>query len=140
MPKSLFTKDQILLLSNHCHTAYFCSTVLFCIFPSPIYVIAGSVKLQWPDALSLPMWLGANTLPSELLVHRTVNVDIKMEAGLSVPLSLYHSCDCLRGTKGKLRQAEMASLLWTCHLRCVSYGHVALKACPSLRVLHNKNP
>lgn len=75
-----------------------------------MYVIAASVKLQWPDALSLPMWRGA-TFPSEPLlpscVHRTVNVDIKMEAGSSVPLSSY---DCLRGTEGKLRQAEMASL------------------------------
>ncbi len=97
------------------------------------YSHPGFVKLQWPDALSLLMWRGAEL---QLLVHPTVNVDIKMEAGLSVPLS----CDCLRTTKGKLRQAEMASLLWTCHLRCVSYGHVALKACPSLRVPHNKTP
>ena len=105
-------------------------------------LIPASVKFSWPDALSLPMWRGASAFPSDLqpLVQRTVNVDIKMEAGSSVPLSLSLalSCDCL--TNDKLRQAEMASPLWTCHLRCVRDGHVALTACPSLRVLHNKYP
>lgn len=52
----------------------------------------------------------------------------------------FSSCDCLRSTKGKLRQAETASPSWTCHLRCVSYGHVAPKARPSMRELHNETP
>lgn len=75
-----------------------------------------------------------------LLVHCSVNVDIRMEAGLSVSPAFLLSCDCLEATKGRLRQEEMASTLLTCHLRCVSYGHVALKACPSQREPHNENP
>lgn len=119
---------------------------LYFFFSSSMYAIAlfssWLLKLQWPDALSLPTWRGSNPFPSELLflVHRTVNVDIKMEAGLSVSLAFFLSCDCLRATQSKPRQAEMASTLSTCHLRCVSYGHVALKACPSRRELHNENP
>lgn len=122
-------------------TVYSCSCL---VFPPPacMLLLYCHLKPNWTDDLALPICCGTSTFPSVLLllVHPTVNVDIKIEAGLSVSLSFFLSCECLRSTKGKLTQAEMASLFWTCHLRCVSYGHVALRACPNLRVLHSKNP
>lgn len=79
---------------------YFCSSALACLVVSH----PGSVKLQWPDALSLCMWRGAAALPSELPppARRAVKVDIGIEAGFeraSVFPSL--SRDCVRGTKGR---------------------------------------
>lgn len=109
------------------------------------FILILALEATWSSGqmpLSLPMWHGSNSLFLSdllLLVHCSVNVDIRMEAGLSVSPAFLLSCDCLEATKGRLRQEEMASTLLTCHLRCVSYGHVALKACPSQREPHNEN-
>lgn len=95
---------------------------------------------QWLDALSLPISCGTSTFTSALLRLLNLTVNVDNEADLSVPVSSFLSCKCLRSTKGKLRQAEIATPLWTGHLWCVSYGHVALRARSNLRGLRNKKP
>lgn len=107
----------------HCNIGSLVTILLLC--PLLVFFLpSGSLKVQRPDAPSLPMWRGASTFPTWLLllVHCTVNADNKTEASSSMPLSFFFSCDCLRGTKGKLRQEDMQALdmsfemcqLWAC--------------------------
>lgn len=58
-------------LCGYCPTSLLLTALFLCpilVFSSPLcmslhYFHPDSLKVQWPDALSLPMWRGANTFP-----------------------------------------------------------------------------